>query len=380
MPIHPLDATLEAARLDTEERKRRLENVKLDGKGWKYALTRALKEFGNDGGTDLAATLTYFMVLSLAPALLAMFSILTLVLSNNRSAVDDLVMQLGQMVPSDYRGVVDDVVNGLLEQASSGGGIIALVIGILTAIWSASAYVKAFNRAVNKVYNFEEGRGFIKLLLNNLITTVILLVGLVTVLISLALNRSLVDGFLAPLAGPLGLSGPVNFLSDTFLPIWTWVKWPVVIALLLLLIAVLYYMTPNVKKPAVHMFGPGNIFALVGMVLAALALSVYFTQFASYSSYGAIGGVMALLFALWVFNIVLLLGIEIDAEVERAKQLTAGMAAEEAVQLPPKDVDALVKKQEKQEELEQKGYELRASHDGDRDGEDRPARPRHAAL
>ena len=377
MPIHPMDATLEAARIDPEERKRRLEHVKLDGKGWKYALTRALKEFGNDGGTDLAATLTYFMVLSLAPALLAIFSILTLVLASNREVVDDLVKQLAEMVPADYRGVVDDVVNGLLNQASDGGGILALVIGILTAVWSASAYVKAFNRAVNRVYNFEEGRGFVKLTLANLLTTVIMLVGLVTVLISLALNRALVDGFLAPLAGPLGMEGTVSFLSDTFLPIWAWVKWPVVIALLLLLIATLYYMTPNVKKPAVHMFGPGNIFALVGMVLAALALSVYFAKFASYSSYGAIGGVMALLFALWIFNIVLLLGIEIDAEVERAKQLTAGMPAEEAVQLPPKDVDALVKKAEKQKELEQKGYELRATHEGL--GDD-ASRPRHAAA
>ena len=123
-------------------------------------------------------------------------------------------------------------------------------------------------------------------------------------------------------------------------------------------------MTPNVKKPSFHMFGPGNIFALVGMVLASVGLYFYFTTLAGYSAYGAIGGVMALLFALWIFNIVLLLGLELDTEVERAKQLTAGMPAEEAVKLPPKDAGALVKKAEKQEELEQKGYELRAVHEG----------------
>ncbi|MDY6056107.1 YihY/virulence factor BrkB family protein [Micrococcus sp.] len=363
MRIHPVDATLEAARIDPEERTRRLEGVKLDGSGWKYALTRAFKEFGNDGGTDLAAKLTYFMVLSLAPALLAVFSLLTLLLANNRGTVDDLVVQLAANVPSDYQGVVTDVVNTLMDQAASGGGFIAAIIGILTAIWSASAYVRAFSRSVNKVYGYEEGRGFVRVTLNNLATTVLLLVGVVVVLISIALNRSLVDGFLAPIAEPLGLVGVVDFLSGTFLPIWDWVKWPFVIALMLLMIAALYFLTPNVKKPKVHVFGPGNVFALVGLVVAALVLSVYLSNFAGYSSYGAIGGVMALLFVLWIFNIVLLLGIEIDAEVERAKQLAAGMRSEEAVRLPPKDVDALVKKVEKQEELEQKGYELRATHE-----------------
>ncbi len=366
MPTHPMDATLEAANLDPEDRQRRLEGVKLSGAGWKYAFTRAFKEFGNDGGTDLAAKLTYFMVLSIAPSLLAIFSILTLVLSSNRSVVDDLVTKLTESVPADYKSVVESVMNTLMSQASGSGGIIAAIIGILTAVWSASAYVKAFNRAANQVYGYEEGRGFIKLTLVNLLTTVILLVGIVVVLISLALNGALVDGLLAPVAEPLGLTGVVTFLSETFLPIWAWVKWPVVIAMALLLIAALYFLTPNVRKPKVHMFGPGNTVALVGFIVAAVALSVYFSTLAGYSAYGAIGGVMALLFALWVFNIVLLLGLEVDAEVERAKQLTAGMPAEDALQLPPKDVSALEKKAEKQQQLEEKGYELRAAGEAER--------------
>ena len=362
MAIHPVDATLTAAKIDPEERTERLQGVKLDGAGWKYAITRAFKEFGNDGGTDLAAKLTYFMVLSLAPSLLAVFSILSLVLASNRGAIDDLMAQLTGLVPADYQPLVTDLVTTMSESAG-GGGIVALVVGILTALWSASAYVKAFNRSVNTVYGFAEGRGFVKLTLNNLLTTLIMIVGIVVVLISLALNRSLVDGLLAPLAGPLGMTGAVNFLSDTFLPIWAWAKWPVVVVILLVLIATLYYTTPNVKKPSFRMFGPGNIFALVGMVLAAVGLSVYFAQFAGYSAYGAIGTIMALLFALWIFNIVLLLGVEIDAEVERAKQLVAGLPAEEAVRLPPKDVSALEKRVEKQTALQERGYELRATHE-----------------
>ena len=362
--IHPVDATLEAAKIDPDQRAERLKGVKLDGAGWKYALTRALKEFGNDGGTDLAAKLTYYLVLSLAPSLLAVFSILSLVLASNRGAIDDLLGQLTALVPSDYQALVTNLVTTMSDSAASGGGIIALVIGIATALWSASAYVKAFNRSANTVYGYEEGRGLVKLTLTNLLTTLILIVGIVVVLISLALNRSLVDGFLQPIAGPLGMTGVVNFLSDTFLPVWAWAKWPVVVVILLVLIATLYYTTPNVQKPRFHLFGPGNIVALVGMVLAAVALSVYFTQFAGYSAYGAIGTIMALLFALWIFNIVLLLGLEVDAEVERARQLEAGLPAEARVQLPPKDVAGVEKRAEKQTAVEERGYELRAVHEG----------------
>jgi len=362
--IHPVDATLEAAKIDPDQRAERLKGVKLDGAGWKYALTRALKEFGNDGGTDLAAKLTYYLVLLLAPSLLAVFSILSLVLASNRGAIDDLLGQLTALVPSDYQALVTNLVTTMSDSAGSGGGIIALIIGIATALWSASAYVKAFNRSANTVYGYEEGRGLVKLTLTNLLTTLILIVGIVVVLLSLALNRSLVDGFLQPIAGPLGMTGVVNFLSDTFLPVWAWVKWPVVVLILLVLIATLYYTTPNVQKPRFHLFGPGNIVALVGMVLAAVALSVYFTQFAGYSAYGAIGTIMALLFALWIFNIVLLLGLEVDAEVERARQLEAGLPAEARVQLPPKDVAGVEKRAEKQTAVEERGYELRAVHEG----------------
>ena len=375
MAIHPVDATLEAAKIDPDQRAERLKGVKLDGAGWKYALTRALKEFGNDGGTDLAAKLTYYLVLSLAPSLLAVFSILSLVLASNRGAIDDLLGQLTGLVPSDYQALVTNLVTTMSDSAASGGGIIALVIGIATALWSASAYVKAFNRSANTVYGYEEGRGLVKLTLTNLLTTLILIVGIVVVLLSLALNRSLVDGFLQPIAGPLGMTGVVNFLSDTFLPVWAWVKWPVVVLILLVLIATLYYTTPNVQKPRFHLFGPGNIVALVGMVLAAVALSVYFTQFAGYSAYGAIGTIMALLFALWIFNIVLLLGLEVDAEVERARQLEAGLPAEARVQLPPKDVAGVEKRAEKQTAVEERGYELRAVHARLREALDLPTGP-----
>jgi membrane protein len=356
---HPLDATLEAATIDPDQRKEQHKSVKLGGAGWKYAFTRAIKTFLNAGGTDLAAKLTYFMVLSLAPGLLAIFSIITLVMANNRDVVNDLVQDIVQNnVSADYAPLVTDLVDTMMNQST--GGVIALIIGILTAVWSASAFVKAFNRASNEIYGYQEGRGFVKLTAANLIATVVGLVGIVLVLVCLAVNRALVEGVVQPIAEPLGATEFMNFLMDSFLPVWAWVKWPVIVALVLVMIAVLYYLTPNVKKPKFTVFGPGNIVALVGMVLAAVGLSVYFATLGGYSSYGAIGGVMALLFALWVFNIVLLLGLAVDAEWERAKQLRAGIAAEEHLQLPPKDTSALVKKTEAQQKLEQDGYALRA--------------------
>ncbi|MFB9073351.1 YihY/virulence factor BrkB family protein [Citricoccus parietis] len=305
--------------------------------------------------------LTYYMVLSLAPALLAIFSIITLVLANNAgtvtSLVDDLVQQY---VPSDYQALVVNLVETMMNSAT--GGVIALVIGIATALWSASAYVKAFSRCLNTVYGVEEGRGLVKQLGTMLLTTLSLLLGVVLILVSLALSQTLVTGVLGPIAEPLGLNDTLTFLTETFLPIWAWVKWPVILALVITMIALLYYFAPNVKQPKFTWIGIGSIVALVGIAIAGVALSIYLTQFAGYSSYGAIGTVMALLFVLWIFNIVLLLGAEVDAEVERARQLQAGIRAEEMIQLPPRDTVKVEKMKKARDQLEADGRVLRLTY------------------
>lgn len=360
MPIKdPIDATLEAADSPSPDHDAKPDDPpKLKGASWKYAFKRALKEFGTDSGTDLAATLTYFMVLSLAPALLAIFSIITLVLANNADTVTTLVDDLVQQyVPADYQSLVVDLVDTMISSAT--GGVIALIIGIATALWSASAYVKAFSRSMNAIYGVEEGRGLVKQLGTMLLVTLSLLVGVVLILVSLALNQSLVEGVLGPIAEPLGLGGTLAFLTETFLPIWAWVKWPIILALIVTMIAVLYYFTPNVKQPKFTWIGIGSVVAIIGIAIAGVALSIYLAQFAGYSSYGAIGTVMALLFVLWIFNIVLLLGAEVDAEVERARQLQAGIQAEEMIQLPPRSTSAVEKKKKARDELESAGRVLR---------------------
>ena len=357
----PIDATLDAADAPAPDHDEKPDAPQqLEGSSWKYALKRALKEFGSDGGTDLAAMLTYYMVLSLAPGLLAVFSIISLVLANNASTVTGIVDDAVRQVPEDYQDLIANLVETMTDSAA--GGVIALIIGIATAVWSASAYVKSFSRCMNIVYGIEEGRGFIKQTATMLLITVALLVGVVVILVSLAVNDALVTGVLGPVAEPLGLGGFLAFMTQTFLPIWAWVKWPVILALVIAMIALLYYLAPNLQQPKFTWVSIGSIVAIIGIALAAVALGLYFTFASGYSSYGAIGTVMALLFALWIFNIVLLLGAEVDAEVERARQLQAGIEAESAIQLPPRGTKKVEKKAEARDKLEAEGREIREEH------------------
>lgn len=337
---------------------------KLTSASWKYAVKRSGQEFLADGGTDLAAMLTYFTVLSLAPSMLAVFSLLSLVLASNAGAVTTLAEDFTTTyVPTDYQDLVIDLIDTIT--VSTTGGIVALIIGVATALWSASAYVKAFSRSTNTIYERAEGRGLIKLTGTMLATTLVLLLGIVLILICLVLNETVVSGLLGPVAASFGLGGVLDFLMGTFLPVWAWVKWPVILVLLVLLIAVLYYFTPNVRQPKFRWVSLGSIVAIIGIAAAAGLLYLYFSYLGGYSSYGTIGGVMALLFTLWVFNIVLLLGVEIDAEVERARQLQGDIAAEDNVQLPPRDTAKVEKQQKVRERLESQGRELRATHNQD---------------
>jgi membrane protein len=336
----------------------------LEAASWKYALKRTIREFGTDDGFDLAAMLTFFSVLSLAPALLAVFSIITLVLASNAETVitlaDDLVRQY---VPTEYQSLVVNLVETLISTAS--GGVIALIIGIAIALWSSSAYVKAFSRCMNIIYGREEGRGLIKVTATMLVTTLAILVGAVLILVCLALSDALVTGVLGPIAGPLGLGDLLSFMTESFLPVWAWIKWPLILALVIAIVALLYYFPPNVRQPKFTWVSLGSVVAILGIAIAGGGLYLYSSYFAGYNPYGAIGTVMALLLALWMTNIVLLLGAEVNAEVERARQLQAGMAAERHIQLPPWDTAKVEKMKRTRTQLESEGRALRMTHQED---------------
>lgn len=327
---------------------------------WKYMLKRMLGEFGRDGGTDIAANLTYFMVLAIAPTLLALFSLTALLLKDMKEQVASLITQAisnsGIGAGAGIKDAVHSTLTSIMDKP--GSGAVALIIGIATALWSASAYVKAFSRASNKVYDIQEGRGAIRFNLSMLAVTAGLVVGILVILVSLLLNQKLVDSVVGPLAKSVGATGVLDFLTGAFLPVWAWVKWPVVLVLLFALVSLLYWATPNIKRKY-RFVSPGGVFAIVGIAIASLALSIYMSTLASYSSYGAIGGIMAVLFALWVMNIVLLMGAELDAELERAKELAKGRPAEDSLTLPLRDETGVKKKEEKYEKTVDEARDIR---------------------
>src|SRR5699024_5803306 len=165
-------------------------------------------------------------------------------------------------------------------------------------LWSASAYIKAYGRVSNQIYEVPEGRGVVKMTGTMLALTVALIVGILIVMVSVLLNQSIVDGLLGPIASSIGAESILVFLTESFLPIWAWVKWPVILVIAFALISLLYWGAPNVSKPY-RFISPGGVFAILGIGVAAVALSIYMGTVAGYSSYGATGGIMPVLFALW---------------------------------------------------------------------------------
>jgi membrane protein len=354
---------------------------KLSAPTLKYMAKRVLSEFSRDGGTDQAAKLTYFMVLSIAPTLLAVFSLATLLLAGIKDQIADLLVDVVKQAAGGSGMSVEQPVRNTVESlmGSATGGTIALIIGIGTALWSASAYVKAYGRVANQIYEVPEGRGPIRMNGTMLALTLAMILGILLVMVSLLLNASLVEGLLGPIASSIGAQGVLTFLLDSFLPIWAFVKWPVILVIAFALISLLYWGAPNIDKPF-RFISPGGVFAILGIAVAAVALSIYMGTVAGYSSYGAIGGIMAVLFALWVINIVISLGAGVDAEYERPRELEAGKPAEDSLALPMRESSAAEKAEEKREAIVDEGRDIRLRnlhHDADAyTGEDARLTPR----
>ena len=317
---------------------------------WKYTLKKTIREFSKDQCTDLAAALTYYTVLAIFPALLAMVSILGLV-GQAEATTNAMLDLLRQFAPED----AVKVIQGPIEQlTSSSGAGLALIVGILGALWSASGYVGAFGRAMNRIYEVDEGRPIWKL------RPIQLLVTLVMILLAASLLLMLV------ISGPIAEAiGDVVGLGSQAVTVWNIAKWPVMVLFAVLIIAILYYATPNVKQPKFRWMSMGSLIALVILAVATLGFSFYVGNFGNYNAtYGAIGGVIVLLLWIWLANLSLLFGAEFDAEVERGRELQAGIQAEETVQLPPRDTRQTDKRQEQEEKDIAEGRKLRQQHAG----------------
>lgn len=319
--------------------------TQIGARSWKYIIKRTIWEFNNNKCTDLAAGLTYYFVLSIFPALLALVSLLGIFGQTEKttSALLDIVQGFA---PAE---TVDAIRQPIEQLSSSSAAGWTLVIGVLTALWSASGYVSAFSRSMNRIYQIDEGRSFIKLRAAMLGVTVLVLL-LVTLVASMLV-----------LTGPVARAvGDVLGLGEAAVQVWNIAKWPAVLVLVVLIVAVLYYATPNVKQPKFRWMSLGALFALVIFFLASVGFGFYVANFSSYNkTYGAIGGVIITLLWLWILNLSLLAGATFDAETERGRQLQAGIKAEETLQSPPRDTKQSAKQQDRENQNIRQGRELR---------------------
>ena len=274
---------------------------------------------------DLAAGLTYRMVLSTFPALIALVSMLSLV--GQSGSLETVLQQADRVVPADTWKTIEPALSAVLTAPAPGLG---LVLGLVIALWTASGYTKAFGRAMNRIYDVPEGRGLIKINAQMYLFTALLLA-----LGAIALVIFVVSGPIAEFIG--GLIG----LGGTAVTVWNIAKWFLLAGVVIVVVALLYYATPNVKQPRFRWISIGAVVAIVVSVLATLGFFFYVTNFGNYNAtYGALAGVVVLLLWLYIVNAVLLLGAEIDAELERGRELQAGLPAEREIQLPPRDTTA----------------------------------------
>ncbi len=315
---------------------------------WTYVARNTVRQFSADECLDLAAALTYYAVLAAAPALLALVSVLGLV-GDAEQAVERVIDTVDGVVPPDALAVVEP----LVQNAAGGGGRagLALVLGVALALWSASGYVGAFGRAMNRIYSIDEGRPVWKL------RPVMLLVTLVAVVIAALIVVALV------LSGSLARAvGDAVGLGSTSVTVWNIAKWPVVLLLVIVLVAILYRVTPNVRQPRMRWISIGAFVAIFAWVLASAAFGFYVATFSSYdATYGSLAGIIVFLLWLWITNLALLFGAELDAELERGRQLQGGIAAEETLQLPPKDARASEKREAKRLKEVARGRDLRTA-------------------
>jgi membrane protein len=298
----------------------------LSGRSWMGVLKRTLKEFKDDNVTDWAAALTYYGVLALFPAIIALVSTLGLV---GPSSTTPLLDHLAKLAPGPAR----DIITGAIKQVASGRSTagFAFIVGLALAIWSASSYVGAFARASNAIYEVPEGRPFWKLRPMQLIVTTVMIVLLAACAIAVV-----VTGPVAKDVGDLVGAGSAAVTA------WDIAKWPVIALVVITMISILYYATPNVKQPAFKWITPGAVLALVVWLIASAAFAFYVANFASYNKvYGTLGGVVAFLVWLWISNIAVLLGAELNAELERGRELEAGLPADDEIQLEPRDTRTL---------------------------------------
>ena len=288
-------------------------------------LKRTVREFQEDNLSDWAATLTYYGLLALFPALIVLVSIVGLV-GDPESTTNTLTEIVTEIGPDSAAATFEGPIKQVTESRSTAG--FALIASTLVALWSASGYLGAFIRASNVIYETREGRPFWKLRPLQLLMTLVV----VLLLAVMALGVVLTGPIVSDVADPIGV-------SDTAVSVWNYAKWVLIALLFVLMIGLIYYASPNVKQRGVKWISPGGLVALVVWLVASAGFALYVSQFGSYNKvYGSLAGVVIILIWMWITNLAILFGHELNAERERDVQLKEGLpGAEKELQLEPRD-------------------------------------------
>ena len=288
-------------------------------------LKRTVAEFREDNMPDWAAALTYYGLLSLFPALIALISLVGL-FGDPKSITDQLTQIVSDIGPDTAADTFSGPIESITENRGTSG--VLFVIGLLVALWSASGYIGAFMRAANIAWETPEGRSFFKLRPLQIAITLLMVITLALVAVALILTGPIVQAV-----------GDAVGVGQTAIDVWGVAKWPVLLAVVMVMVSVLYYASPNVDPPGFRWITPGGVVAVTVWIVASAAFAFYVANFGSYDkTYGTLGGLVSLLVWLWITNLALLFGVELNAERERERELAADVPrAEKEIQLEPRD-------------------------------------------
>jgi membrane protein len=300
--------------------------TKLKARSWFGVLKRTVVEFKEDNLTDWAAALTYYGILALFPGLLVLISLIGLAGANTAQSLID---NIASSAPGSAKTVITNALHEI-QHSSRGSAGILFIVGLAGALWSASAYVGAFSRASNAIYEVGEGRPFWKLRPQQLAITAVLVFFLALSLIAVVVTGGLADQV-----------GKLLGIGHSAVQIWDIAKWPVLVVLVAIMIALLYWASPNVKQPGFRWISPGSILAVAIWIVASAGFAFYVANFGGYNkTYGSLAGVIIFLVWMWLSNVAILLGAEFDAELTRGREMQAGRSSGDPI-LPPRDTSKL---------------------------------------
>jgi membrane protein len=287
---------------------------KLGVRGWWGVLRRTVREFAEDNLADWAAALTYYAVLSIFPGLLVLVSVLGLI---GGSVIQSLINNMGTITPGPVGEILTTEARSLTK-AQGAAGLLAIV-GLAGALWSASRYIAAFMRACNAIYDVPEGRPIWKTLPIRITVTIV--IG------ALLAVSALMVVFTGTLANRVGHALGVG---SALITAWDILKWPILVMLVSLMFAILYWASPNARQGGFRWITPGGLLAVLLWIAASAGFTVYVANFSSYNkTYGTLGGVIVFFVVLWISNLAVLLGAEFDAELHRGRAVAAGHPEDE---------------------------------------------------